>query len=207
MKIHFGNDSDIYRVHKGLVCHYSRYFRTAFRGGFIEEVFLPSKEKTGFAVFMEWVYTGLLGCDDDLVGLMSSATEEKLLTGYVFAEAKGIPHLKNAIIDLLVHQHVDRYFLPCHNLKPVWDGTLEKDGIRQLIVDFYTRNNLGLTDYSFADWKQRFFPTDLLWRLVKAYSQPLDPAPKVRKDWLHGLCEYHDHTDINAARPTETIKS
>lgn len=50
-----------YKVHKGLLCHFSPYFRGVFDGGFLEAhqgfINLPEEEAQVVADYLVWLYT------------------------------------------------------------------------------------------------------------------------------------------------------
>lgn len=85
-----------FHVHKGLICHYSQFFRGAFKGGFKESegvVTLADESPESFQAFFTWLYGGRLVEDESSFDLKTMQGCTFLAKTYVFAEAHGIPVL------------------------------------------------------------------------------------------------------------------
>ena len=94
-----------FRLHEGLLCDRSEYFRATFHGEFVEakskELYLPEDNDASFELFVNWLYGGDLRIkqptkDDDLTaffGLLALA--EKIL----------VEHLRNLATD-----HIRGYY-------------------------------------------------------------------------------------------------
>lgn len=91
-----------YRVHRGLLCQSSPYFRAALEGGFKEAetqiIEWPEEESATVKIFQLWLYSGSLGVDlgDGL------STWRKLVDTYHFADVYHLPALKESIIDVSI---------------------------------------------------------------------------------------------------------
>ena len=189
-----------YQMHKGLLAHHSDYFRGAFRDGsaFVEaasgEANIPSDEAEGFEVFARWVYTGRL--QERNTKAFSFEQNVKLGKGYIFADMRGIPGLKNDIIDSLIDDYSLTLMIPLAPLVQCYGQLPENDGLCRFIFDLLTKSDL-LDGFFNGDLHK--FPRELLEKLVSttlvgSYKRKL----RTDDEWIASKCEYHDHTILAA---------
>lgn len=188
---------------KALFVTTSSYFRGAlncrFREAKTRTLTLPVEDKEGFRTFFNWVYTGKVYDTNHVVSLEVRGSVFPLFRGYVFADARGIPAIKNTIIDELMNLPCRDNIIPDENIIYVWENTTEPDGLRKLFLDWLTMVSLGPT---FFDNRGHLYPKDLLWSMVVA-TMAKDPKPpaRSREGWMKHKCDYHDHFDVNQERP------
>lgn len=192
------SEEQVYTVHKGLICHYSSYFRGALEGRFREAksrtITLPSEDKEGFRVFFSWIYTGRLYDAETDAGDKTWTPAYALFRGYVFADAKIIPTLKNVIIDRLMDLKCSRNCIPTSQMPYVWSNTTEGDKLRQLFIDWLT---MGSLTPGFFNNNRAAYPADLLWSMVVAtMNTSTRPAARSNTEWLEHRCDYHDHNNV-----------
>lgn len=131
-----------FHIHKGLICHYSEYFRDAFKAGFQESegmVKLNQDEVDVFQCFFNWLYTGKLLDDGEEFNFKHRQDTLRVLKTYIFAEVRGIPMLKNTTIDKFLDLVIKEYFSPSNYFKHVYENTPENDKLRTLLVSLMTR--------------------------------------------------------------------
>ncbi|TID26889.1 50s ribosomal protein l17 [Venturia nashicola] len=200
-----------FHIHKGLICHYSEFFRGAFKGGFQENegaVTLDEDRVDVFQCFSNWLYTGKLLAEDQKFDLEKAGDSKHLLGIYVFAEARGIPRLKNEIVNHVLSSVVNQKCIPINHIRYVYENTPEKDKMRALLVDIMTRwSTVDVNDF-FNDETRNTYPSEFLFDACKATIGLTNvKKPDVSaKGWKKlNKCDYHDHTDINAPQEPKPL--
>lgn len=127
---------------------------------------------------------------------------------YVFAEARGIPMLKNTIVDDVLLGIFDQNVIPHRDVKFIYSNTPENDEMRALMVDVFTRWSSVNVKVFFDEDSRSIYPEAFLFDVCKA-SVGASNASKPGRDykcWKKlNKCEYHDHTDINAPRMPKAL--
>ncbi|KAI9731797.1 MAG: hypothetical protein M1834_004586 [Cirrosporium novae-zelandiae] len=103
VKIKVGLEQFCFEVHKGLLSHYSSYFRAALSGPFKEGnegvIILETEEVEVFRVFFKWLYKDVTtDCETTPSALDTDIEFLQLLKLYVFSDKRGIPRLGNAVL-------------------------------------------------------------------------------------------------------------
>lgn len=185
-----------FAVHRGLICYHSGFFRGALQGHFLESgekvVTLPAFEAPAFRTFMRWMYTSRL-CDPGVSFNIEVAKEvREMIDAYILADKRGIPGLKNAIIDLLIEANVECNHIPTLSVVQAWSSLPESDGLRNLFLDWLSMQKLG-TGF-FDDQHLDRYPPRFMLKLLQRITRP-DRSPAMREDkqWLASKCLYHDH--------------
>jgi hypothetical protein len=132
-----------FHVFKGLLTHYSTYFKTALQDRWTEGetsiVKLPDDDSDVFSAVFHWLFTQKLYFE--LAPDGSIPLSDRLICGvYVFGDARGMPDLCNAAIDLLFQKCVQIYMYPKSCLNYVWEHTMEGSVLRKFLTDFAAEN-------------------------------------------------------------------
>lgn len=207
MSVKVGPSQKEYQVHKGLLCYHSEYFRGAFEGGFQESkdgvANLETENVVVFDAVFRWLYTGKLLDQEYKFDLTQRLSSRLLCETYVFAEARGIPTLKNAIINIMVPLASKQNVVLHEHAEYIYSNTPDNDKLRALLVDLMTRNGAVNTAAYFNDSTKNIYPLAFLFDICKAAVGPAN-AQKISTEALNrgkvNWCDYHDHTHINAAR-------
>jgi hypothetical protein len=119
---------------------------------------------------------------------------EEMVDVYVFADKRGIPGLKNAIVDLLIEAQIEAQLVPGHAIPKVWNALPESDGLRSLFFDWMSMKLLDVEKF-FSDERLEWYPPNFMLKLLRCIAHP-EKRPAIRKDrqWLAMKCRYHDHT-------------
>ncbi|KAF6240312.1 hypothetical protein HO173_001923 [Letharia columbiana] len=138
--IKVGPGKQVFHIHKKLLCDNSTYFHAAINGSFKEakdqSIEMPEDDPGVFRHFQYWTYTG------NIVPEAQGAQEAKtiqwnILTSlYAFAEARDIPLLQNATIDLAILRLQAEHRMPVELLLDIYENTSENSRLRILFVDF-----------------------------------------------------------------------
>jgi len=149
-----------FRVHRGLLCQISPYFRAALEGGFkeaeIQTIEWPEEKAETVKIFQLWLYSGSMDID---MGDSLSAWEN-LVDTYIFAEAYQLPALTVSVIDVFIQMKSQAMTVNIHVLARVYSTPSTKP-LRKLLVDFAAHN-----------WSLRekdFFREELLGLYPKQY--------------------------------------
>ncbi|KAL5445397.1 hypothetical protein PMIN06_008097 [Paraphaeosphaeria minitans] len=95
-----------YEIHKGLLAHYSAYFRNALKDLWAEDedktVKLPGEYQVGFQIFYNWLYTRSIytSREEGRIPL----TFEAIVASYIFGDAHQSPEFCNAAINVLMQK-------------------------------------------------------------------------------------------------------
>jgi hypothetical protein len=203
------DDARRYPVFKGLISYHSDFFRGAFRSGMAEtlagEVKLPVEEEEGFKLFRQWLYTGTMYDVGQELDLSSHPNSIAFFEGYVFADSKGVPTMKNYMTDYLIKRREEQKVIPTSAIRYVWANTAEGDGMRKLFIDLLTMVRLGKGFFG-GEGKAACYPKDLLMNVVRVLEEGSSRDIRTPKGWQEARCQYHDHSE-NAVRISPTLET
>ncbi|KAF2112048.1 hypothetical protein BDV96DRAFT_649411 [Lophiotrema nucula] len=193
-----GHEQKFY-AHKGLLIHYSSYFRAALKEeweeGAAKTVKLPEDYPDVFRVFFQWLMTGRL------YFALTEEGEISLSFGlicetFVFGDARGIPELQDAAINLLCQRIAQVWSSPWDCLHYVYANTLPGSALRRILVD----DSIANSTLIFVKEDPKDVPSDFLRDvLVGAHENKCSPGHLLdHTTWLKTfkgrLCQYHQHT-------------
>lgn len=196
-----GDDSGTeFQVHRGLISYHSSHFRNALKGRSSNRkektITLPAFEIDSFRVFMRWMYMSRLHEPDVTFTMNTITSATEMIRAYIFANSRGIPGMKNAIIDALVEAQAKDKKIPMACLQYVWSNTAAGDGLRKLFLDWLTFNKLDKSLFDVYTQYPAEFCCQLLERVVEPASRP---PYRNQEQWLQSKCQYHDHTSAEEA--------
>jgi hypothetical protein len=184
-------------VHVGLLLHYSSYFRKALNPVWVEghtkSITLSEDSPAIFHMFFHWIYTGEIY--STLTNGRIPISFKDILALYVFADARGIPELCNAAVDVFFQKFANEWVFPSPSLAYVYENTLAGSNLRAIVV------HLAVCCFNFCNLKQteQNFPKEFLVDVVLCSVQ-LKIAPGNVPDKQAFLdkratemCTYHDH--------------
>jgi hypothetical protein len=193
------NEQSFY-AHKGLLEHYSSYFRAALRDvweeGHTKTVKLPDDDPNVYAAAFRWIYSGKLYTT--LTASGDIPLDFPLICDiYVFGDARGIPELCNAAIDLWYQKSVQVWKYPYEHLIYVYESTLPGSQLRRFVVNDATGNyNFNKLEEFFDEFPKEFL-ADVIMACKKYHCEPGARKASTR-DWQifckEELCLYHDHS-------------
>ena len=167
--LHVGKDlsKKTFRIHKGLLCDASPVFKAELEGSFKEAVEqtidLPEEDVTVFDMFMLWIYGGSLLEKEESA---KSFTQKTVINIYVFAEARHMPGLQNAAIDLLIDQMVASNQVEIENVKYIYENTWVTSPLRKLYVAVFA--GCGQASW-LTDYYKPYLPQDFMFDLSIAF--------------------------------------
>lgn len=129
-------------MHKGLLCEYSAFFRTALKGNYFEaasrEIHLEEDRVVDFDLFNGWLYNQTLLAKGQTV---DEILWDTLIDLYLFADKRAIPSLMNAVVDLLIAKlessPITTLILLYEKCAYVYSQTTKGSLLRQLVADSY----------------------------------------------------------------------
>lgn len=194
------HDQREFQVYKGLLTHYSSYFRTALNGkwkeGADKTVRLPEDNPDVFKVFFHWIMTGRLFTT---INTEIPLTEHLICEIFVFGDARGIPELCNVAIDVFFAKSVQtlNFYMP--TLGYIYENTLPGSALRRFVVNFAVMN-LECKDLV-LETNPREFLADLIMESAKMEKVPGSPGNfHTYTHRMKGeLCQYHDHSVTGAS--------
>ena len=182
-------------MHRGLLSHHSSYFRAALNGPFQEaatgEVVLKDEESRIFEVFNTWLYTGKVTQEVD--GVDTACEWYQLTRLYVFADKRGIPRLKNAVVNDIVNKPHKKTGIHSQ-VDYVYSNTPVKSLLRKLLVDILIWKLDIQTSKVFGNDKT--CRQDFLLDIIRALD--LRPTPKNIADapFRKNLKGYYEDEDV-----------
>lgn len=189
-------------LHKGLLSYHSSYFQAALNSrcaeGLYGVVHLPEDDVEVFQAFYYWLYTRKL-FDLHAGRAYASKTDTTNIEWmlickiFVFGDARGIPGLKNAAVDLTVAKFVQMWAFPIETVRFVFDNTQESSPLRKLLVDMALESG----DLDQMRQYRGYFTKDFLVDMVVTTQKSNRVASVTSKEqWAaRNLCIYHDHTN------------
>ncbi|KAK3630328.1 hypothetical protein LTR56_017504 [Elasticomyces elasticus] len=220
--ISIGADAVMFTAHEQKLCQVSDYFLKAFHGAFAEgsskKVHLPEERVADFGLFLDWLYTGKLTFPeqgdyakycDYIEGAMSGVREHdgwrfrEILNLYIFADRRGVPALRNDIIDRIAAwrehgwSHMSSY-LDLVNV--AYDNLPAQSKLLKYLVDeaaFCWDHDLSSIDQ--LDEYPKAFVADAMRDLLRyglhQKSRVGDKKEWFVPDWRDDICRLHEHTD------------
>lgn len=135
-----GPEKKIYRVHKGLLCECSKFFKAAFNGSFSEAargvIEIPEEDVLTFDIIYTWLYINKL--------IRIGKGENVACDGYnfallwIFGDKFDMPRLCNEAIDGILHGYQDEgYILHGCDVRIIYSMTAENSLLRKALVATY----------------------------------------------------------------------
>ncbi|KAK3696600.1 hypothetical protein LTR37_017853 [Vermiconidia calcicola] len=135
-----------FHMHKGILCFYSGYFKSALDGNFSEArtgvMHLPTEDSEVFEMFQYWAYQRRL-CDPSQRDV-EAISWLRLAQLWVFGDARQIPLLQNEVMDLHRKKVVELWQIPTGSVDHAYSHTCVNSPLRRFILDVLA--NTGGTD-------------------------------------------------------------
>ena len=200
-------------TYKGLLSHYSSYFKAALKDdwkeGTLKTVELKDDNPDVFRAFFHWMYTGKLYFAPDASDTVP-LDHGLIFEIYVFGDSRGVPALCNAAIDLLVQKMHQEWTIPLNEVPYVFRNTLPGSPLRKYLVQVVveTFRFEKLSDLSQRETELPRYPQEFLAEIVIAFmalgSTPIPSIagygkmPFSKANWgtyiKPLICSrYHDH--------------
>lgn len=203
--IHVGSTTDttrkseVFTVHKNLLCGRSDYFKAALTGTFMEaregKITLDDEDPETFRRFWSWLYTG-----NFYKGLESRAYWTWALDMYIFAEKRFILDLQNAVMDALLH--TSRKWIgstsPEIEIPRVWPMLSDGSPLRAYLIDCFLE--VGELDKEFGeDWVDLYPVNFIVAIAIRAQQLKRRPSQGTEKELAESRCQrYHaNHQSID----------
>jgi hypothetical protein len=136
VQIKVSKDSQIFNVHKALICRCSPYFDAAFKWAYQASstaiISFPETSVRVFKLLLAWFYTQMIwiaGRDQPI------PTPEDLIDLYIFADQVQMPFLQNDTIAAIISVLQMQACVPTNKFRHIWENTSEHCPLRQLMVD------------------------------------------------------------------------
>jgi len=134
-----GPDHEVFSMHMALLCNAAPYFKAAFMENFVEAtngiLELPDEKPQMFKYLQLWIYSGNILASHESV---ESVSWHVLFDLWIFGDARGIPDLQNAVIDVLINKQSIQNQLPNPNLNEIYEKTPVEAPMRRLLVDWFS---------------------------------------------------------------------
>lgn len=155
---------------------------------------LPEDTVKTFKYFQLWVYTGNILESHETAKDINFAT---LIDLYLFGEARGIPELQNATMDVLFQRNLLLHTIPIFELPRVYKNTLPNSLLRKAIVDLFVQKLVDASiELFFTEEKKPHLPQDFLIESIITKSK--------KQGSRHTGC---DSSDYHVILPTSTGSS
>ncbi|KAL8890625.1 MAG: hypothetical protein Q9215_002271 [Flavoplaca cf. flavocitrina] len=201
-----GPEKTPFRIHKGLLCSKSEYFRAALEGFFKESteksVHLRDEDPGIFQFYATWIYSQKL-----VVGFTQRQLSMDVCCRlYVLADKLGSDDVQNLAIDL-IHERCTRSYDDDINssiVNFVYDNTLPDSRLRAILIDIASYEVL----FDYAQDLVGVNP-DFIFEVVKVLSRRVPHRLKDEKAPLDmNRCKtYHIHTNGRSCPPTPSESS
>jgi len=191
-------------VHKGVVCFYSGYFRTAANGSFAEAaagvINLPTEDPAIVERFITWVYSRRF--DDPDEGHYTTICKM-----WAFGDRRQISLLMNTMVDVFRAKYLRIWLAPSDQISFIYENTAPDVGLRRLAMHLISHYGAGTMpkDENKAQW-----PLDALWDLSKVlwdsdFQRKKAAATKAELATLD-LCQFHSHEEgVQCPKAKETL--
>ena len=210
-----GAGAKTFNIYKGVLVHYSDYFRNALKGCWKEGqdniIELPDDDPEVFRVFQYWLFSRRLYHEETTLADKQDVEEVPLSYGHIvniflFADRRGIKELANEALDSLRAKVCQKWEHSADYFQTIYENTLKGSPLRRFVVDYLI---VGRAFNNFGNEEEyvRKFPHEMLVDLIQAshdnrfclmgctgkHSQSLYTSTTAKH-----FCElYHDHSGIN----------
>ncbi|KAK4502536.1 hypothetical protein PRZ48_005961 [Zasmidium cellare] len=186
-----GSNQKLFKLHKGILCHYSGYFDKALNGGFKEgrkgTVDLPTENVDTFSHFVLWLYRGIVQPDMSL-----SNTLTDLVKLWIFADSREIPLLMNVCLDVLKKEIVRTWTVPTYDLERIYDNTTPSSGLRRFAIHAICSTfGIDKEPEPRLDW-----PKEAMWDML-CFKWDWEKSKKLDKEAYAKIdvCQFHQHEE------------
>ena len=186
-------------MHKKLLCDTSGFFRAALNGNFQESqnqaIEMPEDDAEVFCYFQYWAYTGAI----EQKPRNRLEIPWRILAGvYIFAEARCIPALQNAAIDVLISKHQAFPRAPIEEYGYIYENTAEKSPVRKFLAEWAAHRGCLSKDW-FHD--RTLYPIDFTIDLCLALYDRIQSRPNSAVDFWEVRSRYH--VEVGVASSSE----
>ena len=195
-----GRSKQRFSVHKGLVCHRSKFFDAAFNGSFSEAstgiVTLTEEDPEIFDIVHTWLYTNQLTQSKD--GQDVECSFEQCRDVFVLADRLVMPLLCNMAIDWLKDFYLHEDVLPSAAvIIGTYAITPENSVIRKLLVALITFAPTNWRHFSLVRRKEYVKCPDFLLDVSIALEKQITHRPAKVKDapFFKEPCSFHHHAE------------
>lgn len=204
VKIIVGSSKQEFNMHKGLLCNLAPYFDAALKGNFKEaeeqRIEMPEEDVKVFKYFQLWAYTDCIIIESETEKDISSILLIKL---YIFAEARCMPRLQNAAIDLLIDNIVAFNTVPTKQLNFIYTHTADGCLLRQLFVDIIASVVFLSKGSWMAELLKSLDTTDFLVDLIVAQSERLASSKLSIGHFRQIRSQYHAKLPVNSPKAAQ----
>lgn len=188
---------------------YSSYFDKAINGGFEEaakkEVKLPEAETDVFNAVQNWFYSHRFHPEiEENSKKISWSLAPRI---WVFADARGMPALQNAAIDLIHTKCIEEWMCPMSEVGYVYGNTLEGSLLRKYFITLIAEIGQGESLVSNPENVKQLTRNAACDILKLVWDTELKRKSKDEiKTW--DLCQYHVHEDgVKCRKQTSGTKA
>ncbi|KAL9631775.1 MAG: hypothetical protein Q9164_005706, partial [Protoblastenia rupestris] len=184
-----------FKIHKDLLCNVSSFFRAALRGGFKEacdqSIDLLEDDPDTFERSQLWLYSRELR---DASETTKDVKWTVLVRVFLFGEARGIPELQNAAIDLFLDKYVIQNEIPTTLLNMIYGSTRDDSPLRRLMVDTMAHradlSQQGSRGW-FAEGRRARFPSSFMFDIAIELHKVLVGRRQIITDFEKVRSVYH----------------
>ncbi|KAK4695162.1 hypothetical protein P7C71_g2538, partial [Lecanoromycetidae sp. Uapishka_2] len=185
-------------IHKGLLCHHSRFFVKAFNGSFSEAskriVELPEDNVGIFSIVYTWLYSGQLLQAKD--GEDVACSSDQIVDLFVFGDKYDMSTLCNTVVDWIIDRFEKENRIPnSSTIAPAYEKTLPGSNLRKAVLITWTyypeRMAKLLENRGEILMKCPEFLLDFSKAVVEGYDKPRPSSVREIPD----KCQYHRHDE------------
>lgn len=204
VKITVGHSKQEFSLHKGLLCNIAPYFDAALNGSFTEgeeqRIDMPEEDVEVFKYFQLWAYTDCILTESETEKDISSLLMIKL---YIFAEARCMPRLQKAVIDLLLDKTIASKKVPFKQLNFVYANTADGSLLRRLFVDLSASTMVLSKNTWVMERFKSLDTTEFLFDLINAQSERLASRKVSISNFGQSRSQYYAKTPVNSPNGTQ----
>lgn len=202
-----GPEKQDFGIHKGLLCHYSKYFQAAFNSTFEEGVNgvveLPEEKPATFDIVYAWLYSQKL--TQVYHGQDVTCNLTQISQVFVFADKYDMPALCNAALDEIIRLYEDTNKVS-PDLAYIYDSTPRDSQLRKVVLATYTAHPKHLNEILENQEIEALFLTcpEFLLGISRLLSnsfsaiQQMKPMPQGKARHIEDPCQYHRHEEGEA---------
>jgi hypothetical protein len=191
-----------FQVYRGVLCHYSDYFRALLNGGWKDSagnISLDDVSPKIFGFFFYRLNTGELSpIDRDHTDIW-----DIILRSYHFADFYMIQGFASRVLDLFISTLITEWKISLDILVAIYDNTPESSMLRKVLAKFLFETS----DMAVTPEQRKVFPSEILWDIIEVSRKEKSGLDCFSLVWVNKpryirakkeyFCKfYHDHPKL-----------
>lgn len=196
-----GKSAKEFFFHRNLLACVSSYFKIAlqedrFKEGIEGIIHLDQDDPETVGLFMDWLYDGdRIIIESGREQYKKAICSKELYDLYIFADFRGVPALKNRIVDVFADLLARTWSVfPTISVARLYENIPHGSGLTRLMATFVVMGNVNVSEMATHASLQGFLLQEFWVDVAVAFYKHKHETTDPREQWCKmDLCAFHDH--------------